>query len=402
MRNPFKRHEPEARLLDTVPWDMGGVTGSASIDQSKALSLAPVYSAVRILAQDLSTLPLKPYRKVDGDRVPMNNLPQLFQTLLDSGQLVPWLFRLITSLALRGNAYGLVIQRDGFGFPTVIEWLNPSDVALDESQPGRGVWRWRGRVVADEDIVHIPWFVLPGTRLGLSPISAFAVTMNVGLHAQTFSNDWFEAGGVPPGTFRNTQKTVDQAAATTIKARLVNAIRTREPIVFGNDWEYTPISVSPKDAQMVESGNWTANMIAGIYGVRPEKIGGVAGSSLTYATVEQNQLEYVTGTLRFWAEMLEGHFFGLLPQRQYVKFNLDALVRADIKTRFEVYEIQRRIGFDNVDSMRKYEDLQPLPNGAGQDTTPIMPGAAIPAADDDTSTDGGDNVAPLNRWAKPA
>ncbi len=257
-----------------------------------------------------------------------------------------------------------------------------------------------GQPVPREDIVHIPWFVVPGETKGLSPISAFAVTMNVGLHAQTYSNDWFEAGGVPPGTFQNTAQTVTQADATTAKTRLVSAIRSREPIVYGKDWTYTPISVSPKDAQMVESGNWTANMIAGIYGVRPEKIGGVAGSSLTYATVEQNQLEYVTGTLRFWAELLEGHFFGLLPQKQYVRFNLDALVRADIKTRWEVHEIRRRIGAASVDEIRELEDQTPLPNGEGQDYTPITSSAAIPAAPDDSTDDGG-NVTPLQRWARP-
>lgn len=401
MRNFFRRQSAETRAIDTVPWVQGGPLSGANVDQSKALTLAPVYAAVRILAQDLSTLPLKSYRKVDGERVPMTALPALFQGLIDAGQLIPWLFRCVTSLALRGNAYGLITQRDGFGFPTVIDWLNPSDVSIDESTPGATTWRWRGRVVPNEDIVHIPWFSLPGQKLGLSPISAFAVTMNVGLHAQSFSNDWFEAGGVPPGTFRNTQKTVTQSDAATIKTRLVSAIRTREPIVFGSDWEFTPISVSPKDAQMVEAGDWTANMIAGIYGVRPEKIGGVAGSSLTYATVEQNQLEYTTSTLRFWAELLEGHFFGLLPQRQYVKFNLGALVRADLKTRWEVHAIARSLGAHNVDDIRRLEDELPLPNGQGQDYTPIMPGAAIPpgvAATDD-ETDG--TVTPMKRWANP-
>ena len=401
MRNPFRRQQPETRAIDTVPWDQGGMLSTSTVSQDKALTLAPVYAAVRILAQDLSTLPLKAYRKVDGERVPMNALPQLFQTLLDSGQLTPWLFRCVTSLALRGNAYGLITQRDGFGFPTVIEWLSPSEVAIDESTPGVVVWRWRGRVVPNEDIVHIPWFSLPGKVEGLSPISAFAVTMNVGLHGQSYSNDWFEAGGVPPGTFKNTQQTVNQQDAATIKTRLVSAIRTREPIVFGKDWDYTPISVSPKDAQMVETMKMTANLIAAIYGVRPETVGGEAGSSLTYATVEQNQLEYTTTTLRFWAELLEGRFFGLLPQRQYVKFNLDAIVRADLATRWNVHKIRREIGAANVDEIRRLEDELPLPNGQGTDYTPIMAGAAIPKPDANADPEADDNVTPMKRWAKP-
>jgi HK97 family phage portal protein len=387
----------EVRAIDTVPWNYGG-SMSTTVDQTRALSLAPVFSAVRIIAQDLSTLPIRAYRKVDDERVPMRGLPVLFQTMLDEGRLTPWLFRCVTSLALRGNAYGLVTSRDGFGFPTAITWLNPSEVSVDESTPGEVVWRWRGRQVPRGDLVHIPWFCLPGQTEGLSPISAFAVTMNVGLHAQDYSNDWFENGGIPPGTFRNTEKTVTQDQASTIKSRLTNAIRTREPIVFGNDWEYTPISVSPKDAQMVEAGKMTANLIAGIYGVRPEKIGGDAGSSLTYATVEQNQLEYTTSTLRFWAELLEGHFFGLLPSRQYVKFNLDALVRSDLKTRWEVHQIRRNIGAASIDEIRALEDEPPLPNGQGSDYTPHTAPAATPIGDG-SQNDG--NVIPMREWANP-
>jgi HK97 family phage portal protein len=379
MRNPFKR-QPEVRNVNDGVWASDGMGRvSSTITQDRALTLAPVYSAVRILAQDISTLPLKCYRKVDGERVPMTTLPQLFQTLIDAGQLTPWLFQTITSLGLRGNAYGMVTSRDGFGYPTAITWLNPTDVGCQDDSTMAPDWRWRGAPVPAEDIVHIPWFCVPGRRLGLSPISAFAATMNLGLRAQEFADGSFDS--VPPGTFKNDMQTVNSEQANTIKARVGAAIRTRETIVYGKDWTYTPISVSPKDAQMVEAGNWTANLIAGIYGVRPEKIGGTAGTSLTYATVEQNQLEYTTSTLRFWAELLEGHFFGLLPQKQYVRFNLDALVRSDLATRWSVYEIGRRIGAINVDEIRKLEDKPPLPNGEGEDFTPIMPGEAIQGAD---------------------
>lgn len=380
-RNPFKREDIETRAIDSVPWVQGGSL-TVEVDQSKALSLAPVYSAVRIIAQDLSTLPVKAYRKQGEQRLPMPTLPALFQDLLDAGLLVPWLFRCVTSLALRGNAYGLITARDGFGFPTAIDWLNPSDVTLDESTAGKVIWRWRGREIPTENVVHIPWFALPGQRLGLSPIGAFAVTMNLGLQAQSFSNEWFEAGGVPPGTFQNSAQKVTQAEASAVKSRLVNAIRTREPIVYGSDWKYEPISISPQDALAVETTKLTANLIAGIYGVRPEKIGGDAGGALTYATVEQNQLEYTTSTLRFWAELLEGHFFGLLPQRQYIKFNLDALVRSDLRTRWEVHQIRRNIGAANIDEIRELEDQQPLPNGKGASYEPLNPGGTgiVPGA----------------------
>jgi len=74
----------------------------------------------------------------------MGALPQLFNQLATDGVLVPWLHRCVTSLGLRGNAFGLVVSRDGFGFPTAIEWLDPTDVMVDE-RPGQTGWLWRGR-----------------------------------------------------------------------------------------------------------------------------------------------------------------------------------------------------------------------------------------------------------------
>lgn len=389
---PWRRRE-ETRAIDSVPWDMGGTLGSATaVSQSTALSLAPVYSAVRILASSVSTLPLKAHRRLGDERHPIT-LPQLFDRLVSSGEIVPWLHRCVTSLALRGNAYGYVIQRDGYGYPIDIVWLNPAKVSVDDAT-GVPVWRVNGQVVPRDDMFHIPWFALPGETLGLSPIGAFAATINTGLASQKYGNDWYNAGGIPPGTFRNTAKAVPQDEARVIKSRLVSAIRTREPIVYGSDWEYQPITVKPAEAQLVESTRMTANQIAAIYGVPPEMIGGETGKSMTYQNVEQQSLNFVTFTLRPWLVALETAFSSILPDRQYVKFNADALIRADLRTRHEVYRIDREIGLRSLDEIRALEDLPALPNGQGQQHMPTA--AAAPA---DGSDDG--NVMPMRRWAIP-
>jgi HK97 family phage portal protein len=297
----------------------------------------------------------------------MGSLPVLFDNLVTDGALVPWLHRCVVSLGLRGNAYGWVISRDGYGFPTQIEWLNPNNVAPDDRPDvNPGGWLINGRGVPRNDIVHIPLFAMPGERLGVSPIASFANTLGVALKAQTYADGWFSAGGFPPGTFQNETQTVDQAQADAIKARLGAAIRTREPLVFGKDWKYTAISVPPEEAQFVETMKMTTNQIAAIYGIPPEMIGGESGSSMTYANVEQQQINFVMFTLRPWLVLLESVFSSLLPDRQYVKFNSDALIRADLKTRWEVNQIRLNVGAANVDEIRVQEDQPPLPNGQGQ------------------------------------
>jgi HK97 family phage portal protein len=372
----------ENRTVDSVPFSIGGLLFPTGVTQDQALSLAPVFAAARIIAGTVSTLPLKAYRKLGDDRAPMGSLPQLFDQLTFTGQLVPWLHRCVVSLVLRGNAYGLVTARDGLQFPTRIDWLNPADVAVDpvRSSPAVPAWLWKGRPIPAGDLIHIPWFTVPGQATGLSPIAAFASTINTGLYAQAYGSDWFEGGGFPPGSFQNLeQPVVDQRAADEIKARLVSAIRSRQPVVYGKDWQYTPITVPPNEAQFIQTMQLSATQIANIYGLPPEDVGGQRGNSLTYTTVELNQLERVLA-IREWLVVLEHAFAAILPAAQYVKFNADAIVRADLKSRWEVYAMALTNGVMNRDEIRALEDMPPLPNGEGQKYEPVASPSAQPAA----------------------
>jgi phage portal protein BeeE len=107
------------------------------------------------------------------------------------------------------------------------------------------------------------------------------------------------AGGVPPGTFKNSSESVDQDAAELIKARLGRAIASRQPLVYGMEWDFNPIAIPPEQAQFVQTQNLTANQIAAIYGIAPEEVGGVPTNSLTYNTEELRQTRQIAD-LRPW------------------------------------------------------------------------------------------------------
>jgi HK97 family phage portal protein len=321
-------------------------------------------------------LPLQTYRR-SGDRRERASDPSLLRQPSAQGGLHDWLFRAMTSLVYRGNAVGMITARDAYEYPTSIEWLNPDEVSVDDSQPfGPGsfvdpIWFWRGRRMAASDLVHIPWFTMPGRVWGLSPIGAYASTVATGLSAKDFSRQWFDNGGVPPGTFRNTSQTVDQDQADGIKRRLVRAIRTREPIVYGSDWEYTPITVASNEAKFVETMRLGASEIAAIYGIPPEMIGGETGASMTYANVEQQSINFVQFTLLPWLKKLEDALSALLPRPLYLKFNVDALIRPDATTRYANYRTARDIGLMSIDEIRALEDMPPIPDGLGGDYTAL-------------------------------
>jgi HK97 family phage portal protein len=384
VRWPFRRRggEPERRDLGvgSVSWPLDSLTSSAEhAGPHNAFRLGPVFGAARILSTSVASIPLQVYRR-SGFRSTRLPLPPLLQKPSSQGGVYDWLVRAVVSMVYRGNAVGLVTEFDQFERPLSIEWLNPDDVFVEDTNPVLGergsftnpVWYFRGVEIPSEYIVHIPWITLPGRVWGLSPMTAAASTVATGLMAREFAQGWFQAGGVPPGTFRNTTQTVDRKQSDEIKRRLVQAIRTREPIVYGADWEYTAISVSPNEARFVETMRLGASEIAAIYGVPPEMIGGETGGSYTYSSPEQREIEVVQFSLLPWLRKFEDALSALLPRGQFVKFDVDSTIRSDAATRYANYKVAREIGLMSIDEIREREDMAPLPNGQGTDPSPLI------------------------------
>jgi len=376
MWNPFRRRRDEYRSIDSVPWDVGGPSHQ-TVNEHKALGLSYVYAANRHLGDLISTLPLHGYHQSGDRRQKMATLPRLFRDLDRSGQLPSWLFEAVVSIGLHGNAVGAVTEFDGFMFPASVVWLPMTEVHVDDSNLLAPQWYWKGRRVDRDELVHVAWFKLPGRTLGLSPIESYALTIVNGLEAQAYGTSWFENGGFPPGTFKNSAKTVPKEEAEAIRARLVASIRRRQPLVHGSDWEYNPITVPPEQAQFIETLKLTAGQVAAIYGIAPEEIGGEAANGLTYKNEEHRQTRRIADA-QSWLVRLESAFSALLPERQYVKFAADAVARADLKTRHEVFAIDRKIGLRSINELRALDDLPPVPGGDA--VAPLAPKPAAPAA----------------------
>jgi HK97 family phage portal protein len=301
--------------------------------------------------------------------------PSIFDQPSADGTLFDWLFTCMTSLILQGNAWGYITGRDGYGYPTGIEWIPPDDVSCvdDEMQPWN-LQRARiyvyGRLVDRSELFHVRAFSLAGRIEAISPIRAFALTILNGLEAERYGTDWYLAGGFPPGTFENTEIEINAEQAAEIREVLTAAIRNREPLVYGRDWVYKPVVVPPSEAQFIEAIRMNATQIASVLNLPPDRIGGTRGDSLTYNTVEQSTLQVIEA-LRPWLVRLETAFFQLIPQNRYCRFNSDALLKTDLKTRTEIYKMQRDMGMRPIDEIRDTEDMEPLPGGAGNENIPL-------------------------------
>lgn len=348
------------RAITSLPWSAGGDSLSTA-NSSAALSLIPYFACVRLLSEQISSLPLNVWRE-NGDS-PVKVRRSLFSNPAAVGTTDRWVKQCVVSLAMRGNAYGLIVDRDGFGFPTQVEWLHPDEVHVDESMPTLPKYYWRGQPVPRESMHHIPWFVEPGKVKGLSPIAQFARSIGIGLEATDYGATWFEHGGTPPGTFQNKQRTLTTDQAEAVSQRLDAAIKRRRPLVFGADWDYSSLQVSPEESQFIQTMKLNATMMATIYGIPPEMVGGESGGSLTYENPVMDGLSLYKLTIRPWLELLESNFDLLLPERQYAEFNPDALLRGDTKTRYEAHQMALNARWMTINEVRKLEGLPPIDGG---------------------------------------
>lgn len=390
MRWPWQRGPEERRytLAEVRSLSFQDVFGQGlDIDSFRSaslpgtLSLVSVFACCRFIGDSIAAMPLEAYRKVGDEQVPMD-LPSLFTDPSIYGGTFEWVQRALTSKLLRGNAYGLITEFDYAGWPRQVEWLHPDEVSLlnDSSTQvllyygGRVDWRllghrleqWkpRGQGIPGQ-LVHVPWYVLPGTILGLSPISAFRTTFDAGRFAQKYGRDWFRSGGHPSGVLSSDQP-VSQTQAEEAKARFKAATANSDVAVMGAGLNYKSVTIAPDEAQFLETIRANAAQVASIYGLPAGRIGGDAGThSRTYANVEQESQDLVNA-LQPYLSKLEQAFSNLLPRGQFVRFNVDSTVRADMAARYAAYQIalggQMGAGkpFMTVDEVRRIEGMEPL------------------------------------------
>lgn len=357
----FRRPTTEQRAIGLG--SAGFAIGAANVTSMRGgLALAPVYASVTLITDALSTAPLNAYRKVVNGQsgAILNTQPDL---VADPGvgrvTLSTWLTQCTASLLLRGNAYGIVAGVTPGGIVSKIKWLNPDTMSVDESGDAP-VYKTGGVVIPPGQIVHIPAFTLPGTVVGLSPMTLFRLAIEMGLNAQQFGHDLLQNGVAPSGKLVNKTTTITPSEADSIKKRFREAVQSRDIFVTGNDWDYSALSMSGADSQFIETMKITATQIASIYHVQPEDIGGSTGGSMTYATLESNERKFNKRTLLPWAKRIEDCLDALLPGPQYVKFDLDASVRGDLMTRMAAYKLALESGVYTLTDVRAKENLPEL------------------------------------------
>jgi HK97 family phage portal protein len=359
---PWKRHDRDLFQIGDLP--LATTYAAVPVNPTTALQHSAVWACVNLIAGSISTLPLAAYRR--GDPEPLPDLPPILREPSAGWSLPEFTYAALQAALLRGNAYGLIVDRAGAGLlPSQVELLAPERVGVEVNS--RVIWRIDGQEVDPSSIWHLRAFAAPGQVLGLSPISHARQAIGLGLGAEKYAAKFFGQSGIPSGVLTSDQD-IKPERAEQLKARW-NARHqgNRDIAVLGNGARFQAVTIPPEEAQFLETTQANVRTICRYFGVQPELIGADSGNSLTYANVEQRALDFLTFGLRPWLVRLEVALSALLSSTTTVKFNAAALVRTDLLTRYQAHESAIRSGWKLRSEVRDLEDLPPI---AGIDDPP--------------------------------
>jgi HK97 family phage portal protein len=364
------------------PYPGSPSSSGAPVTADSAMRVSTVWACVRLLADSVSMMPLHAYTVRQGVRTPIDDPPLLVSPA--AGVSTPdWVYMVMVSLLLRGNAYGLIVSRDAMGYATQIELLPPDTVSVRLDAFGQVTYSVRGVAKPFADVWHVSAYRTPGSLVGLSPISYAASAIGTQTAVDAFAKGYFEDAPHPVAVV-STDGPVNQDQARQVKDRITASWQGREIAVLGSGAKYTPIAVSPEESQFLETKRYGVPDIARFFGVAPEMIGGSSGNAMTYANVTQRAMDFLTYSVQPWLTRIEAALYPLLPGKKHVRFDTSVLVRLDASTRWNVNKIRLMTGAETINGIRAEED-QPAVSWGDE---PFLPGMAPAAAANDVALEG--------------
>jgi HK97 family phage portal protein len=366
-----------------------------NVTVTKALGLAPVWSAVSLIAETIGALPLKVYRDIDDDNRQEARQHRAWRMLHDMPNPATTAHRFWATAAahylLWGNVYieklrnemGLVEElwlRDPASIVVKYDFNTHIKTFFQDTIEGRKTW-------GEGEMLHILGFSMDGI-IGISPISMVKESMGSALARERFEGKFYSRGGTLPGTLEHPAG-LSQQAQQNLKADFKKILAAGEWAVLEEGMKANQLSMPLADMEFVASKQLSRTDIALIFHLPPAYLGGSTGDSLTYANVEQNQIQFAQFAVAPITNAIEKSIQqdpGIFPQSVFVpEFELKALLRGDAKTRSEFYKTLSEIKAITVNEVRGLENMPPVPDGDSLDLAPLPP---VQDAQDTTAPEG--------------
>jgi HK97 family phage portal protein len=366
LNNLFEKRAINFQTLWGAGDDLVDLNQSGTLVNSEtAFKITAVWSAVSLISDTISTLPVDSYIRRDGARFPFRPRPAwVTKPDLDQQPSAFWQ-SIIVSLLIDGNAFIRVYRRNGEIVNLVP--LNPHRVQIKRNAIGRVMFEVEGekRLLSSDEIIFIADLVRPGDIRGMARVEALKDNFGLSIALESYAARFFSNSATPQGIIEfpgnlnsdqaeNLRRGFDSAHRGLKKSHKTGVLSG------GATWKAT--GVDPEDSQLELSRRLAVEDVARAFNI-PNHMLGVQGST-AYASVEQDSIFFVQHTLRPIVQKLETAFSPLLSETPggetaFIRFNLDGLLRGDSQARATAYSIGLQAGYYTVNDIRRLEDLTP-------------------------------------------
>ena len=262
--------------------------------------------------------------------------------------------------------------------PQVVILLDPGRVTV-KLGPRYEVRDAAGKLMMTLDpmqMLHGWWIRPPGELRGISPLEALRRGIGSAVAAEEHASRFFGQGaslsfGVEVPYQMDNVKQSDLRAS--LKAKYLGRRNSHAIGVLTDGAKFVSgLAPSPEQAQMLETRKFSVEDLCRPYGVPPSMAGSQEPGAASYASAAVWDMQFKQRAVQPLATRIERRHDRLLMVPVAIndpnasvqgKFNLDAIARADLLTRYQAHEIAIRSGFSTPDEERALEDKAPMSGG---------------------------------------
>tara|TARA_R110000796_G_scaffold14574_4_gene47691 strand:- start:1222 stop:2460 length:1239 start_codon:yes stop_codon:yes gene_type:complete len=366
-------------FLQVMGWGDLSASSGVTVSTETALGVPAIWAAVNFISGTIAGLPLNVYRKTETGRDKVEgDLSIILHDAVNEGMSSFEWRKFSFEQILTGGRSVSYIERSATGEIKNIYALDPSKVRVEMLMDGRKQYRIGARVYAAADVIDIPFMLKTDMVNHRGPIATNRDAIGMAIAASRYGSKAFQSGGIPPavlqGPFQSgaaaNRASEDIANAT---AKLAKEGRPIMALPLGH--ELKTIGLSPENMQLIELQRFSIEQIARIYSLPPIFLQDLTHG--TFSNTEQQDLHFVKHTVKRWVEQFEQEinmkFFGR-GSELYVEFNVDGLLRGDLKTRMEAHAKSIQNAIRTPNEVRDIENMPPMDNGDDL----LIQGATVP------------------------
>ena len=367
----------DQKLLEWLGIQVDGI----NVTGENALKESTVFACIRILSESIAKLPIKVYRDMGGVKKAVEHyLYNILKIRPNPYMSSSDFFRsLETQRNIYGNSYA-TIEFDRQGKVKALWPVNSSKVEIWVDKKGllssdNQLWyilntnEGKQIKLRPDEILHFKGFTLDGIS-GITPLTYLRTLIENGKASEEYINKFFKNGMQTKGIVQYIGD-LDAKAENVFRDKfeqmssgLKNAHRIS---LLPLGYQFQPISLSMADAQFLENTELTIRQIASAFGIKMHQLNDLERA--THTNVEHQQKQFYIDTLMAILTTYEQEItYKLLLDSEltkgyYSRFNVDAITRADIKTRYEAYRIGIQGGFLQPNEVRGREEMESVKGG---------------------------------------